>query len=182
MALFKRQSIQKLIVDQAGSERLVLNDLIIGREGAEALAQLIPQYHPNLLHLEIKGNNIDSEGFEMVCMALMHCPGLLSLQAEWNNVGSSAAGLAALLYLLRNLRFVELVDLKNNKLTHQHAELIAEVVRLNCRSLKVLDLRWNEIGEVGAQAIFPALAFNAHLRALPLDDNRISSSTLLQFA
>ncbi len=106
MALFKRQSIQKLIVEQAGSERLVLNDLIIGRDGAEALAQLIPQYHPNLLHLEIKGNNIDSEGFEMVFMALMHCPGLLTIQAEWNNLGSSAAGLAALLYLLRNLRFV----------------------------------------------------------------------------
>lgn len=84
----------------------MLNDLIIGRDGAEALAQLIPQYHPNLLHLEIKGNNIDSEGFEMVFMALMHCPGLLTIQAEWNSLGSSAAGLAALLYLLRNLRFV----------------------------------------------------------------------------
>jgi hypothetical protein len=63
MALFKRQSIQKLIVDQAGSERLILNDLIIGKDGAEALSQLIPQYHINLIHLEIKGNNIDSEGF-----------------------------------------------------------------------------------------------------------------------
>lgn len=60
MALFKRQSIQKIIVDQAGSERLILNDLIIGRDGAEALSQLIPQYHKNLLHIEIKGNNIDS--------------------------------------------------------------------------------------------------------------------------
>lgn len=34
MAHYKRQSIQKLIVDQAGAERLILNDLIIGREGA----------------------------------------------------------------------------------------------------------------------------------------------------
>jgi hypothetical protein len=42
----------------------------------------------------------------MVFMSLMHCPGLLTIQAEWNNLGSSAAGLAALLYLLRNLRFV----------------------------------------------------------------------------
>lgn len=46
----------------------------------------------------------------------------------------------------------------------------------------MIDLRWNEIGEVGAQAIFPALAFNAHIRALALEDNRISNSTLLQFA
>lgn len=51
MSLYKRQSIQKLIVDQAGNERLILNDLIIGRDGADVLSQLIPQYHTNLLHL-----------------------------------------------------------------------------------------------------------------------------------
>jgi hypothetical protein len=34
MALYKRQNIQKLIVDQSGSERLILNDLIIGKDGA----------------------------------------------------------------------------------------------------------------------------------------------------
>lgn len=34
MSLYKRQSIQKLIVEQGGSERLILNDLIIGRDGA----------------------------------------------------------------------------------------------------------------------------------------------------
>lgn len=60
---YKRQNIQKLIIDQAGKDRLILNDLIIGRDGAEALSQLIPQYHANILHLEIKGNNIDSDGF-----------------------------------------------------------------------------------------------------------------------
>lgn len=74
------------------------------------------------------------------------------------------------------------MDLKNNKLTHQHAELIAELIRVNSRSLKVIDLRWNDIGEVGAQAVFPALAMNAHLRSLPLEDNRISGNTLAQFA
>jgi Ran GTPase-activating protein (RanGAP) involved in mRNA processing and transport len=52
----------------------------------------------------------------------------------------------ALLYLVRNLRFLELVDLKNNKITHQHAEIIAEIIKTNNRSLKVLDFRWNEIG------------------------------------
>jgi hypothetical protein len=60
MNIYKKQNIQKLIVDQAGTERLILNDLILGRDGAETISQLIPQYHNNLLHLEIKGNNIDS--------------------------------------------------------------------------------------------------------------------------
>jgi Ran GTPase-activating protein (RanGAP) involved in mRNA processing and transport len=82
----------------------------------------------------------------MIFMSLMHCPGLVTIQAEWNNIGSSASGMMALLHLLRNLRFLELVDLKNNKINHQHAEIIAEMIKLNSRSLKVLDLRWNEIG------------------------------------
>jgi len=34
MNAYKRQNIQKLIIDQAGTERLVLNDLILGRDGA----------------------------------------------------------------------------------------------------------------------------------------------------
>ena len=51
MNVYKRQNIQKLIIDQAGSERLILNDLILGRDGAEILAQLIPEYHSNLMHL-----------------------------------------------------------------------------------------------------------------------------------
>lgn len=177
---YKRQSIQKLIIDQAGNDRLILNDLILGRDGAETLATLIPEYHTNLLHLELKGNNIDGEGMEMVLMALMNCPNLVSIQAEWNNIGSSPHGMMALLYLVQKLRFLELVDLKNNKISHQLAELIAEIIKTNNRTLTVLDLRWNELGEVGAQIIYPALAFNSALKYIGLEDNRISAQTLLQ--
>lgn len=46
----------------------------------------------------------------------------------------------------------------------------------------MLDLRWNDLGEVGAQMIYPALAFNASLKYIGLDDNRISSQTLHQIA
>lgn len=74
------------------------------------------------------------------------------------------------------------MDLKNNKINHQHAEIIAEIIKLNVRSLKVIDLRWNEIGEIGAQIIYPSIAYNSGLKSIMLDDNRISSSTLLQFA
>ena len=88
----------------------------------------------------------------------------------------------ALLYLVRNLRFLELVDLKNNKITHQHAEIIAEIIKTNNRSLKILDFRWNEIGEIGAQIIYPSLAFNASLKSISLEDNRISSNSLVQIS
>jgi hypothetical protein len=51
MNIYKRQAVQKLVVDQAGSERLILNDLIFGRDGAEVVSQLLPQYHTALLHI-----------------------------------------------------------------------------------------------------------------------------------
>jgi len=98
----------------------------------------------------------------------MHCPAIVSIQAEWNNIGSSASGLMALLNLVRSMRFLEMVDLKNNKITHQSADLIAEIIKTNNRSLKILDLRWNDIGEVGAQILYPALAFNSTLKFIGL--------------
>ena len=118
----------------------------------------------------------------MVFMALMNCPNLVTIQAEWNNIGSSATGLMALLYLVQNLRFIELIDLKNNKISHQVAEILAEIIKTNSRSLTVLDLRWNELGEVGAQILYPAIAFNSSLRSIGLEDNRISSQTLAQIS
>ena len=52
---------------------------ILGYDGAETVAELIPQYHPGLCHLEIKGNNIDSDGFEVIFAALANCPNLKSI-------------------------------------------------------------------------------------------------------
>jgi hypothetical protein len=51
MNIHKRQGIQKLVVDQSGNDRLILNDLILGYDGAEVVAQLIPQYHNNIEHI-----------------------------------------------------------------------------------------------------------------------------------
>ena len=41
----KNQLIQKLVIEQAGLDRLVLNDQVIGIEGTHIIAQLIPEYH-----------------------------------------------------------------------------------------------------------------------------------------
>ena len=38
MNIQKRQSIQKIVIDQAGRDRLILNDLILGFDGAQTVA------------------------------------------------------------------------------------------------------------------------------------------------
>ncbi len=54
------------------------------------------------------------------------------------------------------------------------------MIELNSRSLKVIDLRWNELGEIGAQAIYRSLAYNSGIKYIGLDDNRISLQSLYQ--
>lgn len=73
----------------------------------------------------------------------MHCTHLKSIEAEWNCVGSSPAGLEALCHLVKNLKFLEFIDLKNNRINHNLVETICTIIHINNRSLKVIDLRWN---------------------------------------
>lgn len=60
MNAHKKQTIEKLIADQSGSQLLDLNDIVLGYDGARVVAALVPQYHKNVRHIKINGNNIDS--------------------------------------------------------------------------------------------------------------------------
>ena len=63
MNAHKKQTTEKLVIEQSGSETLDLNDIVLGYEGARIVGALIPQYHKNIRHINLNGNNIDSEGF-----------------------------------------------------------------------------------------------------------------------
>lgn len=83
----------------------------------------------------------------MICNALIECQGLKTILAEWNTIGLNATiGLQALLKLVRNVPTIEQVDLKNNRIDHRTVEPLLELIRSNFSWLKVLDLRWNELG------------------------------------
>lgn len=127
-----------------------------------------------------RGNNISPYGFELICNALVECQGIKTILAEWNTVGlNTAIGLQALLKLVRNTPTVEQVDLKNNRIDHRTVEPILELIRSNFSWLKVLDLRWNELGEIGGRAVLTALQSNTHLRVLEVSNNRIGDTTML---
>ena len=74
---------------------------------------------------------------------LMHCPYLKSVEAEWNSIGSSDVGLAALSALVNQLQYLEFIDLENNRISHHLAHFIADIIEMNKKCLKVIDLRWN---------------------------------------
>jgi hypothetical protein len=81
MNVHAKNNLKKILLDQinTNSNTLVLNDMLLGQDGANLVAEFIPQFHHNLEHLEIKGSNIDSEGFEVICVALLNCPHIKSI-------------------------------------------------------------------------------------------------------
>lgn len=85
----------------------------------------------------------------------------------------------SLVKLVRNTPTLENIDLKNNRIDHVTVEPICELIRLNLSWLKVLDLRWNELGELGGRALLGALSQNTFIKTLELGNNRISEATLM---
>ena len=54
-----------------------------------------------------------------------------------------------------------------------------DMIQINRTNFKVLDLRWNELGEIGAQNILAALPENQYLKFIGLEDNQISTGILM---
>ena len=50
-----------------------------GYDGARIVGALLPQYHKNLRHIKINGNNIDAQGFECILSGLRACIYLKSI-------------------------------------------------------------------------------------------------------
>jgi len=67
---------------------------------------------------------------------------------------------------------VEMLDLKGNQLGDAGAEAIAAMLRTN-RSLTCLELQFNQLGDAGAEAIAAMLRTNRSLTFLDLGGNRI---------
>ena len=69
--------------------------MVFGDEGAEILSQFL-QKNSNTESLELRGNQLTSDGFAKIVEALMGNSTLKSLAAEWNNIGSGVRGIEAL--------------------------------------------------------------------------------------
>ncbi len=51
---------------------------------------------------------------------------------------------------------------------------------MNKKNLKVIDLRWNDLGELGTKQILAVLTLNKNIKFVGLEDNRISMGTLME--
>ncbi|KAM4662735.1 leucine-rich repeat-containing protein 45 isoform 2-T2 [Discoglossus pictus] len=128
-------------------------------------------------HLDLKGNNLRTEGAEALGKLLRQNSSMTSLTLEWNNLGVSEHGFSLFCDGLAYSQTLQKLDLRNNQINHKGAEELSMALRRNF-TLQELDLRWNNIGLLGGRAILSCLETNRSLRKLELSGNNIPSDLL----
>ena len=63
--------VRELILSQAGSGALSLNDLMMGEEGAKMFYELVPMNHRMLRHVEIKYSTSNIQGQQPLAIRVL---------------------------------------------------------------------------------------------------------------
>ncbi|NXL59568.1 LRC45 protein, partial [Chordeiles acutipennis] len=127
--------------------------------------------------LDLKGNNLRTEGAEALGKLLRQNKSIRSLILEWNSLGVSEEGFSFFCQGLKANNFLQRLDLRNNQINHQEAGELAMALKQNA-SLQELDLRWNNIGLLGGRALLNCLHSNKTLKRLELAGNNVPSDIL----
>ena len=72
---------------------------------------------------------------------------------------------------------LQVIDLRNNQISHNGASDVATALRRN-NVLRVLDLRWNNVGLIGGRSLLSALDTNKLIVKLELAGNNTPNDVL----
>lgn len=174
-------NLRKHLESQKPSSRINLNDNYIRDEGCKILGDFLA-INPEISHLELKGNNITSKGLVFILEGLQQNFKIKSMNLEWNYLGMEPSGLELLVNFLKKNQSLQHLDLKNNKISGNDAGRVLGELLTSSKSLLVLDLRWNEIGTLGAKSILAGLKENSSLKVLELAGNNVSEDILQEIS
>ncbi|KAJ3109086.1 Leucine-rich repeat-containing protein 45 [Phlyctochytrium planicorne] len=155
---------------------LVFSDAFLGDDGAILLAGAL-KTNTTLRVLDMRGNNIRSDGATALSQMLKVNSSLERLLLEWNCIGIWETGAKALGDALPVNQHLEHLDLRNCKIGQQSAVCIAQGLRHNT-TLKTLDIRWNNAGIIGGRAFVEALKWNMVVTEIELVGNDIPDDVM----
>jgi chromosome segregation ATPase len=168
--------VKKLLDAQQRSATLSFSDAFLGDAACPVIAQYL-QDNPHVTNLDLKGNNISSEGIKQLASIFRPPVALQTVNFEWNNIGVLDQGVEILSDALASNRTVVSLDLRNNKIGADGAGALANMLKSNT-TLQVIDLRWNEVGAAGGRSLLSALSSNRSLKRIELAGNKIPEDTL----
>ncbi|XP_038064396.1 leucine-rich repeat-containing protein 45-like [Patiria miniata] len=155
---------------------LRLSDCMIGDEGFKLLAHSLCS-NAAVRNLDLKGNNLRGPSAEALGKLLGQNHTLRRLCLEWNSLGLDSDRFALLAEGLAANNSLEVLDLRNNQISHDGVSELCKALQRNC-VLSSLDLRWNNIGIVGGRSVLAMLQYNKTLTELELAGNNITQDIM----
>jgi len=151
----------------------------IGEAGAKELGQALA-LNKSLHTLYLNDNtNIGSEGMKAICEGLMKNTKLKILDVGNCNIGD--VGCLAVTEWVSNTSVVEQLFLRKNNITAKGAAALADALATKNRSLKLLNLDYNTIGDEGARPFMISIRENDVLEKVEFDDTSISEDWKQEF-
>ena len=167
------QSKLPALLETLSSESILrLEDQFLGDRGASVLADFLTK-HTHFVSIELRGNNLTSSSFVVICKALKTSQNLKNLKAEWNLIGDGGdtSAMEALSELASALPSLQTIDLRNNKIGKGCGPALSSIIR-DAWSLQKLDLRWNELTDSEAKYILEALRASRRTVQVSLAGNK----------
>ncbi|CAG9314099.1 unnamed protein product [Blepharisma stoltei] len=165
-----RSKLLRDLENQKGNSELLLPDLFLGDNACDAIAKFIIE-NPKIKKLELKGNNIGSEGIKHISAVFQLPNEIESANFQWNNLGSDDS-LKHLCSALSSNNSLKFLDLRNNKITCEGASEIADMIRNNS-TLIGIDLRWNDIDRQGGEELLSSIDAQSTIQCIELSGNHI---------
>nr|XP_020496147.1 leucine-rich repeat-containing protein 45 [Labrus bergylta] len=151
------------------------SDCMLSEEGAKVLLSGLFA-NTAVKVLDLKGNNLRSQGAEVLGKLLARNKTLRRLVLEWNALGVWDEAFSIFCEGLGSNSGLTHLDLRNNQINHQGASELALALKRN-NTVEVLDLRWNNIGLLGGRSLLEALQKNKSVRQLETAGNNIPGDT-----
>ncbi|TPX34933.1 hypothetical protein SmJEL517_g02626 [Synchytrium microbalum] len=164
------------LADDKEFTKLIFRDAYVGDEGCALIANAL-KTNLTCAHLDLRGNNIRSDGATALAQLLRVNSCITVLLLEWNSIGVWEKGVLDLADALgHNGSLIEL-DLRNNKISSIAGQHLAISLKHNT-SLEKLDLRWNHLGLIGGRAFEDLFKWNHVITSLDLAGNEVPEDQL----
>uniref|UniRef100_A0A7S1IVT4 Uncharacterized protein n=1 Tax=Eutreptiella gymnastica TaxID=73025 RepID=A0A7S1IVT4_9EUGL len=142
-----------------------------------------------LRHIDVSENNFGAAGTEQICQGIRESISIRTLDLSGNNVLTGPEGddeavenaATALKDMLTKNKFLNTLVLKNNLLSNEQVEMLADSLKVTTR-LTHLDMSGNVLGSPGATLIGGIMAENKGLKVLDLSDNKIGWKGIVNLA
>ena len=161
------------------SVRIVFNDRFIGDDGAKELARFIAD-HRKVQALEIKSNDISSDGFKDIFQSLTKNANLKQLIIEYNNLGENEYDdwPEVLAGVIEACPKFERLNISNNKIGSEAFKRIAPALA-GSKFLKMVEVRYNSINSADVDYLAGQLKKNRNQTMLyvELSGNKIKKQS-----